>query len=243
MNLVGLKRHLRSVYPVLPLERLVSRHLRHLLRKLSNLIIVILVILIVAVWLRPGLDWPLWSLIGATLILLAFRLKLFLLEAFFSSSYFRAAPALADFETALLIYSLDEKDVTASFLATTLGRELIRRVGVTPAALRSFLKTRTSRLVLAQYVVEPAVAGEMITLADLARTWSETDKEFGQFLFAQGVQTADLMATADWLTRATAARKTREQWWSRDYLGRIPGLASDWSYGRAFNLGKYGQQL
>jgi ATP-dependent Clp protease ATP-binding subunit ClpC len=53
----------------------------------------------------------------------------------------------------------------------------------------------------------------------------------------------DFAATATWIARAIAERKSREQWWAREYLGRIPGIAKDWSYGQAFNLGKYAQAL
>jgi ATP-dependent Clp protease ATP-binding subunit ClpC len=243
MNLIGLKKYLGSTYPVLPIERLVSHRRRQQIRKLIGWGIVAVVILILVSFFRSDLNWLVWYWVGGGMILVALWLKIFLLESFFFAAYFNDEPTLADFETALLIHSLSTTDVTGSFLNTALGREIVRRAGVSDSAVHEFLTTRISRLALAQCVVTPMVAGEAITLADLARAIYQTDREFGQFLFKEGVQVADLVATATWIVRTAAKRKSTERWWSREVLGRIPGIAKDWSYGRAYTLGRYIQPL
>lgn len=243
MNLVGLKTYTKKTYPALLLERLISRRYRRYLRKTVGLAFGISLILVFVLDSQLNLTSPLLPSVGGAMILLALWLILILLELFFRASYFRNEPALVDFETALIIHSLKEVDVTGSFLATPLGREIIWRAGVPDSAVLEFLKMRVTRLALAQCLVKPAVAGEIIVLSDLVRAIYETDREFGQLLFKEGVQEADLAATADWLKRVTARRKAQEQWWGREALGRISGLAKDWSYGRAFNLEKYGHRL
>lgn len=244
MNLRGLQTNLRRTYPILPLEKFLPHRRRRFLSRLLGYLVVILAAAIVCGLWRPELlPWPPFYLVGAALVLLSLALALFLLDCWFFWLYFRSEGVLADLETAKLVAALTETDVTGSFLAAPLGAEIMLRAGVPTEAAGEFLRGRVGRLALAQLVVEPATPGLPLTPGDLARALVAADRELGDFLLRFGIQSDDLAATAEWLARRSAEDKIEERWWSREILGRIPGIAKDWSYGQAYHLERYATPL
>lgn len=240
MNLDLLKSNIRKDFPALVLERVLPRRRRNQLRNLFGFLI-----LLSFIWLiiSPGRQ-----LLGLELILFVVWLKLCLLEAFYLDSCFRDLgdpSVLADFEAASLIFTLSSTDVTGSFIKSPLGREILLRSGIDldKELINKFLQSRSRRVALGQCVVDSNRGEAKVGLSEVTRAILRADKDFVDFLFQNSVSENDFAATASWLSRISSRKKHLERWWSREALGRLPGLARNWTYGRAFRLEKYLEPL
>ena len=83
----------------------------------------------------------------------------------------------------------------------------------------------------------------MLHTFDIALALFRQDKAFSDFLFQRGIQEKGFADAAHWVLRDIARYKKYVRWWSRERLGRIKGLAKDWSYGTAFRLQRYATEL
>lgn len=240
MNLSGLKKHNQKTYPALPLERRLGLIFRQRLARGLSLFVFVIALVWFLDYSRvyvSGLSPRL--LLGLLLILLALRLKLFALEVFAADSYYRSGPVLSDWSLALVLCDLRSDDVTGSLIARPLGWEVLLRAGLTHEAVQHFWQKRVGRVALEQIVLEAKSPDQPFSLSDLWRAIIAADRDFKQFLFEQGVTEADFLAAALWVARLAGEKLEARRWWSRAALGRIPGLAKDWSYGQAYKLGRY----
>lgn len=243
MTLADLTRVSTLAYPALPLERIIKRRARRIIRWfLLAALVVVLGAAALAKFL-PASNLPTEALFGVGLLLLGLWLGAVLLEAFFLVSYFRERGGAADFDVAFILASLSDTDVTASFLQTKAGKLLMLRAGVTSAKLEDFLTKRVGRFAPGQCVAVQDDQDPALSFPELVRSIYERDSEWSAFLFSQGVQAADLLAWADWLARAGRRGRGRERWWSREALGRLPGIGKDWAFGQAYALEKYALPL
>ena len=94
-----------------------------------------------------------------------------------------------------------------------------------------------------QLAFTPSNADGKMRLFDIAMAVFTLDAEFKDFLFKQGIQEKGFRDAAAWVSRDVLSYKKHMRWWSRDALGRIEGIAKDWSYGTAFRLRRYANDL
>jgi ATP-dependent Clp protease ATP-binding subunit ClpC len=191
------------------------------------------------------------KLAGLFYLCLFFWLIVFLAQTFFYSSYFRSLDSIISekgiegrepisFEAAVVIDQSPADDFTAGFLKTDAGMLLMRRLGISSEEVDNFLKSRTRRIRAEEIFLDDLADEEYgVTFADLTLALVRSDSEFSHFLFAKKITDADLRATSLWLVRDFREAKLKERWWSRDFLGRIPGIGKDWAYGGAYILEKY----
>ena len=198
----------------------------------------------------PTLASLLPRLVGIFFIIASLWLVFFAIQAFFNSYYYKAFDAILkeqgiagnepmSFEVAALLSGTDESDITGSFLQSLSLQFMLLRLGIDKTTVKDFLKNRKDKLTAATFNLSSLDNQFGITFVDVALALFRQDKEFSDFLFAQSIQEKDFLAAAEWVSRGERRRKKKERWWSRDALGRIEGIGTDWAYGGAYILDRY----
>jgi len=199
----------------------------------------------------PSVLFFLPKLAGLFYLCLTIWLFIFFTQAFFYSSYFRALDGILSekgidgrepiaFEAAFAVQAAGRNDFTNGFLLTPAGRMLMLRLGVTFPEVKQFLESRKEKIAADKIFIDDIADEEYgVTFADLAIALAKSDKEFSNFLFSRQITDAEFKAAARWLVGEARRRKISERWWSRDSLGRVPGIGKDWAYGGAYVLDKY----
>lgn len=241
---------LKEYYPALLFEDLVSHRTQSRVRGFAafSAVIVFLALVITYVLAKSGISANavliLPRVYGIFFIVLPFWLIIVALQAFYYSYYFKGVTdsldprplPLVSFELAHIIYRTSEHDVTAGFFASHEGIEMLDRCGITRSDFDQFLKARGS-ITTIEHLEFPEQ--EYIGLSDYVAVLYDSDKHFAQFLFSKEIQKKDFIAIADWISEREVSIKKRQRWWSRDQLGRIPGLGKNWSYGQLSALDPY----
>ena len=225
----------------LALERFLPENTRRLLSKTLVWLSLLLVVLIVLA--EPlgilGPDKIRGVLMLAILCLVALRL----LEAFHLSHYNRGLylkdGQLVNFEAAEIIYN-SRKDLSGALLSSASGASALERCDISGKSSAEFLSGER-KLVSA----EEAICGreDHISLGDLGSCLIKADKEFGQFLFRNGVSEEQFAGALNWAARRRRQAIQRKRWWSGDNLSRLPGLGKHWAVGRVSLLERYGRDL
>lgn len=259
-----LQRTVRELYgPALELRSVLPRAVRQRIEGVINAIaggLLLLVVLAYAISASSlSANIPILSLFavisykvyGLFLIAFAARFVFSALEAFHRSYYFHGLTTIlaeplhdtrmgASWEVATLVADTDEYDITRGFLDSKYGEETLFRAGVTEEAFNKYFLTRSPLLQANTFDVE-ALQG--VTLASYVKSIWQQDTSFQHFLTEQNILMDDVVASAEWVARMERAQRYLERWWSRDSLGRIPGIGKTWSYGETYLLEKYGHDM
>lgn len=191
------------------------------------------------------------KLYGLFLLLFAARFVLSALEAFHRSYYFRGlatvlresgsdAALATTWEVATIVSDTDPADVTAGFMLSKYGEEVLYRAGVAPEPYEKFFHTRAPTLTAGAFYLE---RDRGVTLPTYTKSLVKQDAAFASFLASQNITADDVTAAAGWVERMLRAERYRKRWWSRDNLGRIPGLGKGLSYGESYLIEKYGYEM
>ena len=89
----------------------------------------------------------------------------------------------------------------------------------------------------------PSDPSEGITFADLAGLMFARHRAFRDMLRAHDLDEDSLRSAAEWTEKTISEQHQSRQWWSRDRLARIRGLAKTWAYGPVFTLLQLGYDL
>ncbi len=135
-------------------------------------------------------------------------------------------------------------DVSRGFFVTSFGQETASRLGLSWQDLQSFFTSRKnprrlSELKVKVYQEEPT----MVLPRHLAINIFQADEELTDFLLGKGIQEKEFTGAILWVQQTERIRDYSRRSWSRDNLGRIPGLAKDWAFGETYTLEKYGQEV
>ena len=85
------------------------------------------------------------------------------------------------------------------------------------------------------------VAG--ITLGDLTTLMFSRHSAFRDLLRSKDIDGDSLRAASEWIEKTSNASHINRQWWRRDRLARVQGLAKTWAYGPIFTLLGLGEDL
>lgn len=188
---------------------------------------------------------------GAFLVLFAIGFAFSALEAMHRSYYFFGLRNILEeadepdhvpvsFEVATIVDDTNIHDLTAGFLDSVHGQEILFRAGVTEEAYAAYVGARSFAIDPATFVIEREGG---VVLATYVRSIYKYDKEFAQFLEDNNTSEHNLLEAARTVTWIEREERRAARWWSRDNLGRIPGLGKEWSYGQTYFLDKYGHDL
>ena len=255
----------RLYRPILILEDVLPYETRNRWTMLLTISLVVLLVLAIvsyvitnseaAILVFPGLaafQVASSKVYGLFLIVLALRFCFTALEAFHRSYYFRGLNLVLEeldsdndvpvsFEVAAIMHYTKKTDVTHGFLTSPYGEDIMIRLGILEEELHTYLETRHAK-VPTEKVAFPDEIGA-ITLPDYAEGLYTADEGFSQFLFKHQLQLSELRGAADWVMRTNRLIRNNERWYSRDVLGRIPGIGKAWGAGEKFHLEKFGHYI
>jgi len=234
------------------LDHFLGHHLRHQLLRLLTFILIIFILVFVAIWLAPliaGLaQFLLWlkprlpEFVGIAFIILALWLVVYLFEMFFRHRYFATLAALAksgpSFDVGRLLFNATEPDLLIALLTAEVGTVWLARLGVNFELRDQFLAERREKK-----IAIPFDFASLQSLPALAGFLVDGQADFAKWLLALEVKKNEAVGAAEWVETARLNRRDAERWWTRERLGRIPGLAKDWAYGESYLLNQYSLDL
>ncbi len=169
------------------------------------------------------------------------------IHAFYNYYYYKSisekagAKPLMSFELGRMLYQSSDTDVLAGFLESDEGYEIMMRTGISHEEIAAFLSAR--KMFVAGEMLAVAAVDSYVAASDYVAALYDADKTFSQFLFAHGIQKKDLIAIVEWVFEREISRQTRSRWWSREYLGRIPGIGKNWSYGQIHTIERFAREI
>ncbi len=182
-------------------------------------------------------------------LLLGCWLVLALWYGFFASYYFRDVDSVLPevgmrsmkvrFEVARIV---TEKygEPTLDFFGSRFGGATLLRLGLSSKEVVPFLESRT---IPSETFDVPENEGEPISLQGYAKELTLYDEGLRSFLTSKKIEATDFIGAAEWVARTEESYKEYLRWWSKDALGRIPGLGKDWAYGEIPHLERYATPL
>lgn len=188
---------------------------------------------------------------GLFLILFSFAYILSAVEALHRSYYFRGLQQVlaeskddeqigVSFEVATIVFETDDDDITGGFFRSDYGQEILFRAGISEELYEEFENNRTVELHADGFIVE---RDKGVVLSTYARSVFKQDKKLRVFFAAHNINEEQFIRAAEWVTAIERKERRLQRWWSRDNLGRIPGLGKTWSYGPTYLLQRYGHEL
>ncbi len=180
----------------------------------------------------------------------SFGLWLFpaLWSAFFTSFYFKdndtvlpemgMHPPVLRYEVAAVVTAGAEEPVV-DFFMSRYGSATMLRLGVGSKEVIAFLKDRKPPA--GTFEIPPLE--EPIALNDFAQGLLHYDEGLQHFLSSHRIEVTDFVGAAGWVSRIEGDYKGYLRWWSKDALGRIPGVGKDWGYGEIVLLSRYARPI
>ncbi|MBP9759963.1 MAG: ATP-dependent Clp protease ATP-binding subunit [Candidatus Pacebacteria bacterium] len=264
MSFQELQQIIQKLYgPALVLRRVLPREKRgRMVRTLMFLVLLFFVLVVVTYGIQKT---PLITtlpfltffgsiadrMLGAFLLIFSMAFVLHVLEAFHRSYYFHGltqilsesptpSSAGVGWEVGTIVVDTPADDVTLGFLESSYGQEALFRAGVTMDAFEQFFSERVHHMPVATFVLD---SGTQITLATYVKSLYTQDHELKQFLARHKIGVEDVVQAAEWVSSIEQKERQLARWWSRDSLGRIPGLGKTWSYGETYLLERHGHDL
>jgi ATP-dependent Clp protease ATP-binding subunit ClpC len=245
---------INEYYPALFLERVLPHKFFRKIQHIAELLVGISLVAVVALYTlnrvhhTPMTELLLPKTYGLFFLTLPLWMIVLSLRAFYYSYYFKGVPdryssapmPTLTFELAHILYRTQRKDILRGFIRSRQGRMIMLRAGISQENIQHFLKTRKKIITAKELQFE---THQKISVIDYILALYSADKDFTQFLFAHQIQQKDLEAIVRWVVEREVKNKMKHRWWSKDRLGRIPGLGKNWAYGRTFSLDDYTRSL
>lgn len=190
---------------------------------------------------------------GIFLLALAGKLLVVALDAFFYSHYFLGMETMlletgftgtkipVSFECAAVLFETANRDVTDDFMRSRYGGAALARSGLEAPTITEFLARRTKPISADSFCFE--VRAGTFDLTDYAAALLEADQELANFLALNSVEPKDFIGAVGWVVTLERLTMRRRRFWSKDALGRIPGIGKDWAYGGSYILEKYSREF
>jgi ATP-dependent Clp protease ATP-binding subunit ClpC len=246
------------LYSALILEGYFSEKKRGITIKVTKyLLFLILAVIVVSVFLNNSdqvasneiISLVVKKLLGLALISMAVYSLMHMFESYFASIYYLEHVAkniyeeneLYTFSAGRILRKVDQDNILIGFLKSeSVGQKVIQRLGIS--------KTEADLLLAKQSEIKnpPIFKTENISLvkvSTLANFIYENHTDFKNLLTVHGLGQKDLEATVNWVVYNVEDNEYDKRWWSREKLSKIPGVASDWSFGRTYLLSKYSRNL
>jgi len=233
-----------DLYPLVILERTISGTRRRALYKEAGG--GALLLFLISLGLRSiSLGQTFFAL---ALLFLSVSIIAYCLELFFRSLYFRTRD-ISFSENTAPIWSLEvltivershKNDTVRAFLTSRAGEVICSRLGLPAQDITDFLATRGSKPVVFN---DPGRTGTWYMLDAFAEDLFLSDKDFATFLGNRGITKELLRGAARWYADERVRNLESLRWWTKEHLSTIPGLGTDWHYGKTFLLNTYASPL
>jgi len=231
----NLRRLLTGIYSRLELEDIFPHSIRRILLDLSAGIALVLFGMLMFGFYND------LHIRGGFIVALAVTLWIGSLEAYFYSGFTSAAREefRVSFEIARVIFYADDEDLVHGLLFSETGDETMKRLGFTEKDIKDYL---VSRQVVSFEKFMATIDGHL-SVEKYAEILYKNDKSLSDLLFTKGLGLSEFIAAFRWTISKDFRTTDSERFWSRDKLGRIPGIGKNWSYGQTYILERYGEDL
>ena len=189
------------------------------------------------------------ALLGSALIFFALWLEQILIYCYHNSFYFRGFDSIIgsgskdssgiSYEVAQVVLA-NEHDVTAAFMCSPLGLEIMIRSGMTKDTLRAFMETNRSFVSGADI---PLVAHRTTDLYDLGMYLYMYDVNFKNVLEQNAIRPEIYAGALQLVVKKNTIAKRAQRWWSRDRLSLHRGLGRELSTGIPYELERFSSHL
>ena len=204
-----------------------------------------------------GVDVPLDPTggIGSGIFMIALAVWLLMkMFSYYSRSYYYYVEGLLErgktgsstpystpnYEVCDIYYVTKHGDLLRSYLESPYGRKITRRAGLADETMNKYLGERKTVVNFSELESE---LRKVFTLRDLTDFIVEKDPDFYQYIFELGVRKRELVGPAEWVERTIKKQKQKERFWGMVSLGQSKSFGSEFAYGAAYFLGKYGVDL
>ena len=233
--------------PALLLTRIISRTWMHRLRVLFFLCWVVLASIFYA---SVYFAIPSLSLVYAGIfIFLALWIEQMMLYSYHNYFYFlgfNSVIGLTDKKDTGVTYEVadivlkNRTDVTAAFVSSPLGEEILLRSGLEKEAIATYVSSERRKI---HDVTIEITEHEIFTIVRLGNYLLRHDKSFEQFLHDAGIQQDAFTGALHWVASRIHQEKRKKRWWSKDQLSKVSGLGREWSYGRTYQLEQFAKNI
>lgn len=245
MKFEAIKRKEGKISGLVALERIISRRARAKIKSFLMLVVPFL-LLIVFIFEEESFISP-DIIYGLMFLTVALWLKIFMLDAFYYAHYFRSAHfSLPEwgiakynhgipFEILEIVSGTHTGDLVAGFLESRAGKDMLTRLDIPESRVKNFLDGQREKV----YTTSVSFM-EPVSLVSFATTVFDSNKDLKDFLAGQDINRDEFLNTASWVGAIYERQKEAHRWWGRDSLGRIRGIAKDWSHHDTYLLEQYG---
>lgn len=186
---------------------------------------------------------------GIIMLFLGIYILMHMFEAYFASVFYfeyvgrNSYPpnAFYTFSAGRILRRVENDNLLIGLLKSQgVGKKIIRRLGIN--------ESESNLLLLKQAEVKnpPIFKTDSIPLVKVSTIVNfiyENHADFKSLLSRHGINQKDLEATVNWVIYDVENKEYLRQWWTKERLAKIPGVATDWSFGRTYFLNKYSRNL
>ncbi|MFA6269931.1 MAG: AAA family ATPase [Candidatus Paceibacterota bacterium] len=169
---------------------------------------------------------------GLFFLFIFFYLALSFLEFFYRSMN----GGSLDYALTNVLFSTGNIDVTSAFFKNKIGMEILLRTGIASDNLKHFIYSERP-LTMASALV---LTSDLVDLVQYASAVYDVDKSFQNFLSQNSVNRDEFIGAVNWVMNIENEKNRRDRFWSRENLGAIPSIGTNWAYGVSNDLGKFG---
>ena len=247
------------LYPTLVLEKIFYEKRRRILTNITKYIVLILPIIIILSALfidssnskiQTEIDFIVRKLIGIAILSLGLFLTLRTFEAYFASSFYfervgknlYKPEELYTFSAGRILKKSTNDNLFLGFLQTdTLGQKIMLRLGFSPTEIVVLAKKQKQNS--APQKIFDLSGKKIIHVADLTDFLYNNNQDFKLALDQKGLNQKDLDEAVDWVIYEIEEKEYNKQWWQPEKLAKIPGVGTDWSFGRTYLLSRFSRNL
>jgi ATP-dependent Clp protease ATP-binding subunit ClpC len=188
-------------------------------------------------------------MISLSMIILGIYILMHMFEAYFSSIYYYEYVAknnytsndLYTFSAGRILRRVEKDNLLISFLKSeSIGQKIIKRLGISEKEANILLMKQTEIKSTPYFNTDNI---PLVKVSHIVNFIYENHSDFRSLLANHGLNKKDLEATVDWVIYNIEDKEYDRQWWTKDKLAKIPGVASDWSFGRTYLLSKYSRDI
>jgi ATP-dependent Clp protease ATP-binding subunit ClpC len=246
------------LYPALALGGYFSAKKRRLIINITkySLFLIPIIIILSIIFNSYGLndtnvlaDIVIQKLIGLAMVLIGIYILMHLFEAYFASIYYfecvgKNMYQIGDnytFSAGRILRRVEKDNLLTGLLNSQgVGKKIIKRLGIKEEEANELLMKQTE-------VKNPPFFNtqniSLLKVADITNFIYTNHTDFRNLLTNHGLGQKDLEAVVNWVIFNIEDEEYDRQWWTREKLARIPGVATDWSFGRTYLLSKYSRNL
>ncbi|MEI6191082.1 MAG: AAA family ATPase [bacterium] len=247
-----------NLYPALILENLFSSKKRERLIKITKYLLYAIPVIIVLSIIFSSYtssdpsgsnNFLIIKMIGLAMILGGIYIMMEMFEAYFSARYYfehvsknkYEAEERYTFSAGRILRRVENDNLLIGLLKSqSIGRKIIDRLGISREE-SDLLLSKQAELKNPPFFDTKNIP--LVKVSNITTFIYNNYPDFKSLLTNHGLGQKDLEATVSWVVYNIEDREYDRMWWTKDKLSRIPGVASDWSFGRTYLLNKFSRNI